>query len=50
MMNEIFIPKLRSEIQTAIEFNNNLVNLNVVKNGFKVGKSLRFFANILSLS
>ena len=48
MMNEIFIPKLRSEIQTAIEFNNNLVNLNVVKNGFKVGKSLRFFANILS--
>jgi len=48
----IYIPKLKSEISSALAFDRykDLVNLNIKDNGRERGKSLRFFRNILSNS
>jgi len=48
----IYIPKLKSEILTALSFEKykDLANLNIKDDGRERGKSLRFFRNILSKS
>lgn len=48
----IYLPKLKSEISTALAFDNykDLVNLNIKDDGRERGKSLRFFRKMLSKS
>lgn len=50
IVNQIFIPKLRSEIQTALEFDKFKDNYQLNQkhlDGRVIGKSLRFFKDIL---
>jgi hypothetical protein len=49
VVSDFYIPKLEAEIRLALEFNSTHQQMNTIhpETGYKIGKSLRFFKDIL---